>query len=96
MQEGVEVPAHSAVLIDVPYFEAKLRDDWSGNAPRNPHNKLRLQLPCPVTEDALNAFLKYVYGDTRSLYKIEPWSAALLQVTSGCPYCRLVTLFDLF
>jgi hypothetical protein len=81
MQEGVEVPAHSAILIDVPYFEAKLREEWSGTTPRNPHNKLQLQLPCPVKKDALNTFLKYVYGDTRSLYKIEPWSAALLQVS---------------
>lgn len=80
LQEGVEVPAHSAVLVDIPYFEAKLRKEWSGETAWNLHNKLRLELPAPVTKRAIGAFLSYVYGDTRAVFRIEPTSGPLLQV----------------
>ncbi|GAQ80153.1 hypothetical protein KFL_000470260 [Klebsormidium nitens] len=78
-EEGVEVPAHSAVLVEIPYFEAKLRGEWSGNTAWNLHNKLRLELPATVTKGAIVAFLDYVYGDTRSVFRIEPTSGRLLQ-----------------
>ncbi|GAQ83319.1 hypothetical protein KFL_001440070 [Klebsormidium nitens] len=77
-EEGVEEPAHSAVLIDIPYFEANSRDEWSGKV-WNLHNKLRLELPSPAGREALGYFLKYVYGDRRSLYKFDPTGAQLLQ-----------------
>lgn len=79
MQEGVEAAAHSAVLVDVPYFEAKLREEWSGTTGWNLHNKLRLRLPCAVDPKTLKLFLQCVYGDVRPLYKVEPTSL-LLQV----------------
>lgn len=65
----------------MPFFEAKLREEWSGTTSWNLHNKMRLQLPCLFKKEALEAFLTYVYGDARSLYRIEPWAAPLLQVS---------------
>jgi hypothetical protein len=84
VQDGSVAPAHSAVLASIPYFEAKLRDDWSGTG-WNLNKKLDLHLPCPVNQDVVQAFLKCAYGDLRSLRQIEPSDAPFLQVG----YCNL-------
>lgn len=75
----MEAAAHSAVLISVPYFEAKLREEWSGTTAWNLHNKLRLRLPCPAGAETLTLFLQGMYGDLRSLFEVKPESL-LLQV----------------
>jgi hypothetical protein len=74
---GRGITAHSAVLVDVPFFEAKLREEWSGATAWNLHNKLRLRLPCDVSKDALDVFLHYLYGDTQLLYGIDPGASSL-------------------
>jgi hypothetical protein len=79
LQDGVKIPAHSAVLASIPYFEAKLRDDWSGTN-WNLNKKLDLHLPCPVNQKVVLAFLKCAYGDLRSLRQIEASNASFLQV----------------
>jgi hypothetical protein len=79
-QDGVKIPAHSAVLASIPYFEAKLRDDWCGIG-WNLNEKLELHLPCPVNQQVVQAFLKYAYGDFQSLYQIESSDAPFCQVT---------------
>jgi hypothetical protein len=79
MQDGVNVPAHSAVLASLPYFEAKLRGDWSGTD-WNLNKKLNVHLPCPVNQNVVHAFLKCAYGDVQSLHQIESSDAPFLQV----------------
>jgi hypothetical protein len=79
MQDGSKVPAHSAVLSSIPYFEAKLRGEGSGTD-WNLNKKLDLHLPCPVNRKGVQAFLKYAYGDFSSLRQIESSDARSLQV----------------
>ncbi|GAQ89782.1 hypothetical protein KFL_005610090 [Klebsormidium nitens] len=85
--DSIEAAAHSAVLIDVPYFEAKLREEWSGTTTWNLHNKLRLRLPCPAGAESLKLFLQGLYGDLRSLYEVNPESLLLQEVLSLADAC---------
>jgi hypothetical protein len=78
-QDGSKVSAHSAVLASIPYFEAKLRGEWSGTD-WNLNKKLNLHLPCPVNGEGVHTFLKYAYGDFSSLRQIESSDAQSLQV----------------
>ncbi|GAQ89777.1 hypothetical protein KFL_005610040 [Klebsormidium nitens] len=87
--EGVEAAAHSAVLVDVPYFEAKLREEWSGTTGWNLHNKLRLRLPCAVDQKTLKLFLRCIYGDVKPLYKVEPTSLLLQEVLALADACNI-------
>lgn len=80
-QDGATVAAHSVTLMSVPYFSVRLKKDWEGE-PRDPGQKLKLDVPCPVGKTALQAFLYYIYGDRRPLYRIHPTRAAKLQVRS--------------
>lgn len=79
LQEGSKVPAHSAVLASIPYFEAKLKEDWSEPG-WNLNKKLDLRLPCAVDREVIKAFLKYAYGDVWSLTQLESSDATKSQV----------------
>ncbi|GAQ81144.1 hypothetical protein KFL_000720130 [Klebsormidium nitens] len=78
-KDGSKVPAHAAVLAGIPYFQSKLKNDWSG-ADWNMHKRLDVHLPCPVDEKVVGAFLKFAYGDAASsLNQLEPSEAPLMQ-----------------
>lgn len=78
-QDGSKAPAHSAVVASIPYFRTRLKDDWSGPG-WTLTKKLELSLPCPVTRDAVEAFLKYAYGGAWSLRQLSPTDASMMQV----------------
>ncbi|GAQ88068.1 hypothetical protein KFL_003980030 [Klebsormidium nitens] len=91
-KEGAKVPAHSAVLASFPYFEAKLKEDWSGPG-WNLNKKLDLHLPCAVNKEVIQAFLKYAFGDVWSLTQLESSDATILQdLFSLGEACGLPTL----
>ncbi|GAQ81145.1 hypothetical protein KFL_000720140 [Klebsormidium nitens] len=77
-KDGSKAPAHAAVLAGIPYFQSKLKDDWSGTE-WNMHKKLDVHLPCPVDQKVVGAFLKFAYGDAASLLQLEPSEAPVLQ-----------------
>ncbi|GAQ89267.1 hypothetical protein KFL_005050040 [Klebsormidium nitens] len=91
-KDGSKVPAHSAVLASIPYFRTRLKDDWSGPG-WTLTNKLELSLPCPVTRDAVEAFLKYAYGGAWSLRQLSPTDALMMQeLFSLADACGLLSL----
>ncbi|GAQ81149.1 hypothetical protein KFL_000720180 [Klebsormidium nitens] len=77
-KDGSRVPAHAAVLAGIPYFQSKLKNDWSG-ADWNMHKRLDVHLPCPVDQKVVGAFLRFAYADAAPLRHIEPFEAAALQ-----------------
>jgi hypothetical protein len=70
---------HSAVLAEVPYFQKLLHQDWASKS-FGLSNKLEVQLPCDVSQEAVGHFLRHVYGDPQALKKVDPTAAPLLQV----------------
>ncbi|GAQ88074.1 hypothetical protein KFL_003980090 [Klebsormidium nitens] len=77
-KDGSKVPAHSAVLVSIPYFATKFKEDWSGTT-WNLNKKLDLELPCPVDATVIQAFLRYIYGDVWSLGELDPSDASMMQ-----------------
>ncbi|GAQ88018.1 hypothetical protein KFL_003940090 [Klebsormidium nitens] len=98
-QDGATVAAHSAALLSVPYFSTRLKQVWEGQ-PRGPGHKLKVDVPCPAGKSALEAFLYYVYGDRRPLYRITPTRAArlqeLLKLADACDVPQLCSDIDTF
>lgn len=79
VQDGLKVPAHAAILAGIPYFQSKLRNDWSG-PDWNMHKKLDVHLPCMADREIVVAFLRFAYGDATPLLQIEPSETPVLQV----------------
>lgn len=79
LQDGSKILAHAAVLAGIPFFQSKLKTDWSGGD-WNMHKRLEVQLPCPVDQKVVGTFLRFAYGDAASLLQLEPSEAPTLQV----------------
>lgn len=73
------MPAHAAVLAEVPYFQKLLHQDCAKKI-FDLSSKLEVQLPCDVSQEAVGHFLRHVYGDPQALKTVDPTAAPLLQV----------------
>jgi hypothetical protein len=65
------VAAHWGVLLNIPYFWSRLSKDWA-QANFNFNTKLKIQLPAEASRQALQAFLRHVYGDPSPLRELHP------------------------
>jgi hypothetical protein len=71
--------AQAAVLVEVPYFQKLLHQDWAKKT-FGLNNKVEVKLPCDVSPEAVGHFLRHVYKDPQALKKVDPTAAPLLQV----------------
>ncbi|GAQ82651.1 hypothetical protein KFL_001180300 [Klebsormidium nitens] len=92
-EDGTKVAAHSAILIDLPYFEARLKGTWCSETCWNLNRKLELHLPCSVSQHVVQVFLEYAYRNPKALDKVEPSNAeiwqALFALADACGLERL-------
>lgn len=72
--------AHSAILLDLPYFEARLKGSWCSETSWKVNRKLDLHLPCSVNQQVVQLFLDFAYRNAKALDKIEPSNAEVWQV----------------
>jgi hypothetical protein len=70
------VPAHMAVLSDVPFFKTHFGPEWKGQPVVG--EPATCMLPVEADEETLRLFLSYVYGEPHSLDAIK--SHTILQV----------------